>query len=220
MDWIIDSGASCHMCKDESTFKDLKELETPKEITLGDGYCVKAIAKGTIHMYTNEQRKIELKDVLLIPNLSFNLLSVAKTAKSGKDFRFSDTSCQIIGEDGDIVAVAEKMGNLYHLKCSLSKETDFNMNCSSVPDSKEKLWHRRFGHLGVDNLKKLKVDQLVDGFDYDTSEKHQFCEPCVDGKHHRLPFPKSGGEKSNELLGKIHTECPIKNCHLLLQIWI
>ena len=25
MDWIIDSGASCHMCKDKSAFKDLEE---------------------------------------------------------------------------------------------------------------------------------------------------------------------------------------------------
>ena len=206
IDWIIDSGASCHMCNDESLFKELVALHDPQEITLGDGYCVKAIGKGTIFMYTVDKKKIELKDVLLIPNLAFNLLSVSKSAKSGKHFQFSDTICQIIDSEGEIIAVAEKSGNLYHLKCSVSKETDFNMNCSSVPDSKEKLWHRRFGHLGVENLKKLKRDQLVDGFDFDTAGQQQFCEPCLDGKHHRLPFPKTGGEKSKELLGKIHSD--------------
>ena len=53
IDWIIDSGATCHMCNDESLFMKIENLETPQEITLGDGYWVKAVAKGTIELSTN-----------------------------------------------------------------------------------------------------------------------------------------------------------------------
>ena len=208
IDWIIDSGASCHMCNNESLFTVLESLDVPQEITLGDGFCVKAVAKGTIYMHTRQKKKIQMRDVLFVSKLTFNLLSVAKTAKAGKFFEFSDSSCQIIDEQGRVIAVAEKIGNLYHLKCCGTKDADSEtaMKCSSNEDTTESLWHRRFGHLGVQNMEKLKKDQLVNGFNYNVKTEQKFCEPCIDGKHHKLPFPKKGGERSTELLGKVHSD--------------
>ena len=55
-------------------------------------------------------------------------------------------------------------------------------------------------------MERLARDQLVDRFDYDTLKKASFCEPCVDSKHHRSPFPKTGGERSEELLGLVHSD--------------
>ena len=40
------------MCNDKDVFKVSESLDVPQEITLGDGYCVKAVAKGTIY-YTH-----------------------------------------------------------------------------------------------------------------------------------------------------------------------
>ena len=37
-------------------------------------------------------------------------------------------------------------------------------------------------------------------------KKPSFCEPCVDGKQCRMPFPKTGGERSEELLGVVHSD--------------
>ena len=54
---------------------------------------------------------------------------------------------------------------------------------------KENLWQRCYSHLGEGNLRKLAVDEMVSGFDYDVSKRIGFCEPCVSGKHHRSPFP-------------------------------
>ena len=50
------------------------------------------------------------------------------------------------------------------------------------------------------NLQKLETDQLVNGLDYDVTKDIKFCEPCVDGKHHRSSFPKSGGRRATKLL--------------------
>ncbi len=61
-------------------------------------------------------------------------------------------------------------------------------------DSKERLWHRRYGHLGEQNLQKL---------DYDSKKRIGFCETCVGGKHHRSPFEKS----------KRHTTDPLELVH-------
>ncbi len=37
-------------------------------------------------------------------------------------------------------------------------------------DSKEQVWHRQYGHLGMQNLKKMCSESLVDGFDFDVSK--------------------------------------------------
>ena len=36
-EWIIDSGATCHICNDKSLFTDIHRLKKPQDITLGDG---------------------------------------------------------------------------------------------------------------------------------------------------------------------------------------
>ena len=34
--WILDSGATCHMCNKQSMFNDLQVLSLPLSVTLGD----------------------------------------------------------------------------------------------------------------------------------------------------------------------------------------
>ena len=58
-----------------------------------------------------------------------------------------------------------------------------------------KLWHRRFGHLGHDNLYKLQSKSMVTGISVAAAKfkekQKEVCEPCILAKHHRLPFPAS-----------------------------
>ena len=42
--WIIDSGATCHMCNDKKLFTNLLSLDKPQEVSLGDGHVSKATA--------------------------------------------------------------------------------------------------------------------------------------------------------------------------------
>ncbi len=46
--WIIDSGATCHMCNDVSKFVKLHNLEKPEDVTLGDGHVVIATGRGVL----------------------------------------------------------------------------------------------------------------------------------------------------------------------------
>ena len=48
--WIVDSGATCHMCNDKSLFTDIKDIKGAQDIALGDGYAVNATAKGTVKL--------------------------------------------------------------------------------------------------------------------------------------------------------------------------
>ena len=40
--WVVDSGATCHMCNNEELLDQIIGLETPQETTVGDGHSVQA----------------------------------------------------------------------------------------------------------------------------------------------------------------------------------
>ena len=43
--WIIDSGATCHICNDRQSVN-FRPLRKPQDVTLGDGHALSAIETG------------------------------------------------------------------------------------------------------------------------------------------------------------------------------
>lgn len=56
------------------------------------------------------------------------------------------------------------------------------------------------------NLRQLAVGGLVEGFDYNGSKDVSFCEPCIEGKHHRSPLLSSTRELAKEPLELVHND--------------
>ena len=50
MNWIVDSGATCHLCNDSHQFAELVDLPKSMEITLGDGHVITAQKCGTVDL--------------------------------------------------------------------------------------------------------------------------------------------------------------------------
>eukprot|EP00794_Sanderia_malayensis_P011568 gene11568-12763_t len=84
--WIVDSGATCHMSNNKELFHDFEELVDPVDIQLGDGKVLNATGIGTVTVFTalpgGTHKKCNLRNVLFVPKLSFNLISVAKATES------------------------------------------------------------------------------------------------------------------------------------------
>ena len=94
-----------------------------------------------------------LEKELYVPDLVHNLISVSHITREGKVVNFSEISCKILSKKSKLLAVGKKMGKLYVLdggNCSLKEAA----NCSK-DSSDEILWHRRFCHLGMDNVRKM-----------------------------------------------------------------
>ena len=49
--WVVDSGATCHMCNNEELFDQIIGLEMPQEITVGDGHSLQATGRGDVILY-------------------------------------------------------------------------------------------------------------------------------------------------------------------------
>ena len=91
--WIIDSGATCHICNNRQSFVNFHTLEKPQEVTLGDRHALSATGTGNVTLKTvldNGKTKIyQPHDVLHVPKLAYNLLSVSKTTEAGKIVKFT-----------------------------------------------------------------------------------------------------------------------------------
>ena len=205
--WIVDSGATCHMCNDDMLFDKIHSLKEPSEVLLGDSHVLRAKGRGSVVVNMNlpdGDVECTLNDVLYVPELSYNLLSVSRASETGKDITFTTTGCQIFDETQELMAEGTKIGNLFYLNCQ-----PVSMSSGLVAadlSQKDIVWHKRFGHLGEKNLQKLANDKLVKEFDYDASKPIGLCEHCIAGKQHREKFPCESKRESVELLSLVHSD--------------
>jgi len=97
--WILDSGVICHMCNQQSLFTHYQPLAKPLNVLLGDGRSLQAIGQGSIVLSMNlpdsKINQCTLCDVLLVPDLVFNLFSITSASKKGKVTTFSEMKCEI-----------------------------------------------------------------------------------------------------------------------------
>ena len=74
MTWIINSGASRHMTPNESIFTSKQSVQTT--VTVANGEKLHAQGVGDVKVNINSQ-SIRMKDVLYVPDLDANLLSIS-----------------------------------------------------------------------------------------------------------------------------------------------
>lgn len=77
-EWIIDSGASNHMCCQASLLKFLKRLQHPIKIYMPDGSSILAMMTGEAQITPS----ILLLNVLYAPEFTHNLISVGQLTKT------------------------------------------------------------------------------------------------------------------------------------------
>ena len=142
---------------------------------MGNGEVVQAKGKKTIAISTKRGTKI-VTNVLYIPELDQNLLSVTQMLRNGYAVSFKENFCFITDVHGTKITKIKMNGNSFYLKLDLVKGHVF-----SAKIDKSVVWHKRYGHF---NLKSLKFMQEV-GVVEDIPEiivNAQTCESCELGK--------------------------------------
>lgn len=77
--WLVDSGASHHMCSNTRYFSNMHRLPKPIHISLGDGSQITATAAGTVLLPL--LTKTISFSALYIPRLIYSLLSVSRLSE-------------------------------------------------------------------------------------------------------------------------------------------
>ncbi|KAL2249557.1 UNVERIFIED_CONTAM: Retrovirus-related Pol polyprotein from transposon RE2 [Sesamum indicum] len=221
--WIIDSGASNHMCGDLQILKDLKRLKTSIFVKLPDGTRKEVTYKGMVQLTL----EIVLHEVLYIPDFRHNLLSVRKLCiDSGLKIIFTKNQC-ILQELQTMktMAMGRLVGKLYVLNnenCKFAatieqSRKDLNMHCMKATSSDIDLWHRRLGHTSVDVLKHIPSINK-------NKSVLSLCDICPMAKMHRLPF-SSSDTHAVDIFDLVHMDVwgpykqfSISNSHYMLTI--
>ncbi|KAA8550126.1 hypothetical protein F0562_001810 [Nyssa sinensis] len=91
--WLIDSGCTNHMTYDKEMFKEL-ESTTITKVRIGNGDHIAVKGKGTIAIESCLGTKT-ISDVLYVPEIDQNLLSVGQLIEKGFKVIFEDRHCLI-----------------------------------------------------------------------------------------------------------------------------
>ena len=170
-------------------FDKMEDMDTPQIVALGDRRSIETHKQGTVKLKLKQSdgsyRSGALHDVLYVPELSYNLLSIAKATSLGKIIRFDESTCKIVNKAEEVIGVATKYGSLYYLSCQVNTPQQ-TINVNTVKNhSRIMVWHHRYGHLNVTSLRKLANEQLVKGLSHsDVSDEMTLCESCIQGKIH------------------------------------
>ncbi|XP_037930400.1 uncharacterized protein LOC119665171 [Teleopsis dalmanni] len=114
--WVLDSGATDHMCHIKEWFESLRNHNDI--VRVGDGRAIKAAGKGNIVVLVSEGHKWVqkvLKDVLYVPGIQYNLFSSTKALDRGYKFHSDSSTCKFIRGDGSTVAVGVRRGKLFNM---------------------------------------------------------------------------------------------------------
>nr|KYP67039.1 Retrovirus-related Pol polyprotein from transposon TNT 1-94 [Cajanus cajan] len=192
--WIPDSGASFHVTGEPQNIHQLEHFDGPDQIFIGNGQGLQINGSGTSIFISpiNSQFKFHLNNLLHVPLITKNLLSVSKFAKDNcVFFEFHANHCLVKSQDTNEVLLQGVVGadGLYsfpHLK--LQVLDSFNFNKNSDVSSSSTMWHTRLGHPNSHVLKLVLTQcNLLSSNTHVT----EFCSSCCVGKSRRLPSSAS-----------------------------
>ena len=181
--WIVDSGASDHMTGNIATFSKYFPCHDNSIVRIADGTHSKVMGKGSVVI----SKDIVLKDVLYVPKLDCNLLSISKLTKDLNCVtKFHPYLCEFQALDsGKRIGNAKECAGLYLLQVDDSKRKPEKSACVVVSPKEEAvmLWHYRLGHPNFLYLKKMFPSI------FNKSLNFFHCEICEMSKHTRNTYP-------------------------------
>lgn len=121
--WFPDSGATNHVTNDLLNLNLSSEYSGGKKLALGDGFEMNIAHIGETILQSGSSlssRKIMLKNLLHVPNITKNLLSVSQFAQDNSVFfEFHLFSCFVKDQASKEVVLKGTLDNgLYKSRCS------------------------------------------------------------------------------------------------------
>ncbi|KAF7801996.1 retrovirus-related Pol polyprotein from transposon TNT 1-94 [Senna tora] len=159
VEWIIDTGASSHMCSKLSITKNIRTLLKPIVVLLPNGEFITVRKKGEVFL----SDKLQLTEVLYGPSFKYNLISVNKLIKwNNVIVSFDKDSCMIQDlMNKQVLASANARGSLYVLQNKdLGSKLVCKPGCSSIALNVHdncNFWHSRLGHASLTVMKHIEM---------------------------------------------------------------
>ncbi|KAL4030324.1 hypothetical protein IC575_008560 [Cucumis melo] len=184
--WILDSGATDHLTGFSEHFVTYTPCAGNEKIRIVDGSLAPIAGKGQIILYDG----FSLQNVLHVPKLSYNLLSISKITRElhYKATFLPESVCFQDLNSGRTIGTAQHSRGLYILNDDTSgssiSTTSLLSSYLSTSEHDYMLWHFRLGHPNFTYMKYLFPHLFLK---IDVSSL--FCDVCIRAKQHRVSFP-------------------------------
>jgi len=132
--WLIDSGCTHHMTHDKDMFVKLDKIHSSK-VKIGNGDYIEVKGIGDIAIDAGSGTKI-IFDVLYVPEINQNLLSIGQLLEKGYVVVFKDKTCEVFDTTGIKLMSIKMKGKSF----SVNLQTD--LAYSSAVNSRQ-IWHKR-----------------------------------------------------------------------------
>ena len=199
--WYLDTEATNRMTRRRDFFSNLDDSITGS-VKFGDNSRIQIRVKGEIEVNQKDVSILCLGNVLFVPKLEANILSLSRLDEEGYWMIMGEGKLTIFNPYGQLFAeVHRSSGRLYLLKLNIIDQCLI----TSEDTVEEWLWHSRFGHLNFYTLQEMSRKKSVEGLSPFVIPK-KVCRSCVAGKHHMTSFPKKSTFQATEPLELIHID--------------
>ena len=192
--WYADSGASNHMTSHREWFEELQNPNASGYVQTGDNTTHQIEHVGNVSLRRGDGKELPMRNVLHVPNIAKNLVSVGQIVDQGMQVKFNKAGC-FIEKHGRLIARGKREGRMFTLDVDMPRITSVMFS------------HGRIGHINLQMLQNMLKRNVIGGL-----PKLKVCEACQLGKQNRQPF-RNEGYISEGLLDLVHSDVwgPTKN---------
>jgi hypothetical protein len=176
---LLDSGTSHHIVNDLACISECKASDVT-QIVDGGGYAHEVVCSGTVILDGGPSGPVFVTDVLLVPTIQRNLLSVSKLTLKGASVKLSEAGVRIISGSNQVLLTGHMHRGLYEMQCSLRCMQKVATTFLTMD-----LLHQRLGHPG-----KVRTEQVAKLLGV-IGPSSDACETCIKAKFSQLPFERS-----------------------------
>nr|KYP45414.1 Retrovirus-related Pol polyprotein from transposon TNT 1-94 [Cajanus cajan] len=201
--WYPDSGATNHLTPDLNNLGSRTTTIGQDKIHMGNGQAIGINHTGTSMFHTRMSPKVFiLKDLLHVPHITKNLLSVSKLCRDNEVYlEFHINHCFVKSQDSKEILLQGNLKNgLYVFDAVKFLKPDAN-SAAYVPtvstilnvqryEKSYVVWHNRLSHASrkiVEAVMKTCNIPLT----VHNNKDFSVCKSCCIGKSHALPFSDS-----------------------------
>lgn len=190
--WVADTGATSHMCNNKYSFMTLTLFEKTRECMVGDGNRVTILGKGNVKVkcFVETGTVVAiLYDVLYIPDLATNLLSIGSCTTKGLTAMFEQGICFLKRRDKTVAMGKRINKELYLMNLQVLKKAQETALITKTSRTMSE-WHRVLGHPGQKRIEILAKQPGMNIKIKESPERIENCVECAKAKGKRVPHPE------------------------------
>jgi hypothetical protein len=168
--WIA-SGTTVHVANSLQGFHSTRTIQR-SERHVANGVQADIEAIGDVSLELADGFILLLRNVLFVPSLKRNLITVSCLDNNGFDCYFGDGKYEILcnnkcvglafqKQDLYLLSLCEDVNSVCDVNENVSSSVNVNRKRKRTQDASSKLWHCRLGHISKGRIERLVENEIL-----------------------------------------------------------